>query len=118
MQAPSAPQKAASPVTRPWREYFSGHLTPPPLPARYRLGLAAVALAMLALPLIYLGLIALFSWGAWFYAKHGLDWFFPVVGGTRQVFLPLLLLYLSPVLAGGVLVLLHAQAAVRAPAAG
>ena len=59
---------------------------------------------MLALPLIYLGLIALFSWGAWFYAKHGLDWFFPVVGGTRQVFLPLLLLYLSPVLAGGVLV--------------
>ena len=104
MEPSPDPQEAASPAERPWREYFSGQLSPPRLSARYRLGLAAVALAMLALPLIYLGLIVLFGWATWFYATHGLNWFFPVTGGTRQVYHPLLLIYLGPLLAGALLV--------------
>jgi len=49
---------------------FSGRLEPTRLSLAYRLGLVVVALAMLLLPLAYLGLIALAGAGVWWHLTH------------------------------------------------
>lgn len=55
---------------------FSGSIAPVPVSARYRAGLAVVAVAMLLLPLLYLALLAAALAGAWLYATR----VWPLVG--------------------------------------
>jgi Zn-dependent protease with chaperone function len=83
--------------------YFDGQTPEIPLSLGYRLALIAVLIAMLTLPLIYLGIIALTSWGIYLYATRGVDLFFPVAAGYRHLSLPLTFLYSAPLLAGAVL---------------
>ena len=82
-----------------------------PLPERsvsllYRLGLATVSAAVVLLPLVYLGLIALFGYAMFFHATEHHDWFF--VPGTMRSKGPVLgiaFLYFSPLLVGSILLL-------------
>lgn len=80
-------------------------MTVPRIPLRYRAGLFLVAVAMVLLPLIYLGLIGVVGWGGYLYATHGIDWFFPLVGGSRRVHYALMMLYAAPILVGALLIL-------------
>jgi Zn-dependent protease with chaperone function len=81
-------------------------MPPVRLPAGYQLGLFWVAVAMVLLPLVYLGFIALVGWLDWIWATQGLDWFFPRIGGIRRVFWPLVILYVVPLLVGFIRLLL------------
>ncbi|MGC4118552.1 MAG: M48 family metallopeptidase [Myxococcales bacterium] len=64
------------------QEYFSsqrllgaldGHVEPVRVPALYRVGLFLVALAMVALPLVYVAVIVLVSWLVYLHAVHNTD---------------------------------------------
>ena len=87
----------------------SGHIEPVRIGAGYRIGLLLVAAAMLVLPLIYLALIALVGWGIIWYAING-TLIFEAVGsnaarGGGRVGIVLLVMYLAPIVAGGILLL-------------
>lgn len=98
---PDALPAEPSPVT----EYFSGPMPQVRVPRGYQFGLVAVAFAMVLLPLLYLGFMALVGWAVWLWATHAVDWFFPVSGGTRHVFWVLGVLYVIPILIGLILLL-------------
>ncbi|HWX23046.1 MAG TPA: M48 family metallopeptidase [Candidatus Binatia bacterium] len=104
METAAAINEATPDAAPPVRQYFSGQVARVPLPLGYRLGLIAVAVAMLTLPLIYLGLVVLFCWGLYNYATRGADMFFPLIGGTRRVYFSLMVLYSVPLFAGLILV--------------
>jgi Zn-dependent protease with chaperone function len=91
--------------TAPITEYFSGPMPQVRLPRGYQVGLVAVAFAMVLLPLLYLGFMALVGWGTWLWTTHAVEWFFPVSGGTRHVFWVLGILYVIPILIGLILLL-------------
>lgn len=71
---------------------FKGDVPPlRPSPA-YRLALAAVAFAMVLLPLLYVGLIAGLAWGLWAYYRHALGPLLQEFQGSLAIilcFLPL-----------------------------
>src|SRR5262245_16959750 len=77
-----------------WR--IVGETRPKPVSLFYKLGLAAVALVMVLLPIIYLGIIVLVAWGVY---EHALHPRYQLGGGTVA-----LLAYLAPIIVGGVLV--------------
>ena len=101
----SSTAEAAAPVeevipphsaNRAWR--ISGTIPPKKIEAFYRLGLALNAVAMVILPLLYLGLIGVVAWGTYLYATGhfgvGMDlkgtgsiliYFGPIVGGALTV---------------------------------
>ena len=103
MRNPPEFPEDALPGERTVTRYFNGQTPEIPLSLGYRLGLFAVLVAMLILPFIYLGLIALTSWGIYLYATHGVDLFFPVAAGYRHFSLPFAFLYSAPILAGSLL---------------
>ena len=77
-----------------WR--IVGETRPKPVSLLYKLGLAAVALMMVLLPIIYVGIIVLVAWGVY---EHALHPRYQLGGGTVA-----LLGYLAPIIVGGVLV--------------
>ncbi len=82
---------------------FSGNISPVRVSFGYGLALMLVALLMVLLPLIYLGIVGSVSWLWWWYAVHGLDLFGSVQG--RNASKGMLLLYVGPLVIGGILVL-------------
>ncbi len=85
------------------REFFTGQLTLPKVSANYKFGLFVVTIAMISLPVIYLGIVAFAWWGTYWYAIHGFNFFFPEMNGVRHIFFVLLFIYLVPLGAGAIL---------------
>ncbi len=77
-----------------WR--IVGETRPKSVSLLYKLGLGAVALMMVLLPIIYVGIIVLVAWGVY---EHALHPRYQLGGGTVA-----LLGYLAPIIVGGVLV--------------
>ena len=77
-----------------WR--FVGKTTPKPVSLLYKLGLAAVALVMVLLPIIYIGIVVLVAWGVY---EHVLHFPYQLGGGMLA-----LLCYVAPIIVGVVLV--------------
>ena len=77
-----------------WR--IAGETRPKSVSLLYKLGLAAVALMMVLLPIIYVGIIVLVAWGVY---EHALHPRYQLGGGILA-----LLGYLAPIIVGGVLV--------------
>ena len=75
-----------------------GNVAPAPVSFLYKLGLAAVALMMVLLPLLYVAIIVATAWAVY---RHAVDpWFsFENVGGLTA-----LLLYAGPIVVGVILV--------------
>src|SRR5689334_16515105 len=88
---------AAKPLTRALFS-FTGTVEPTRLSAAYRLGLLVVALAMLLLPLVYLGVIALAATGVWWHLTRHASWVQDGGSGIQWR----LLGYAAPALAGAV----------------
>jgi hypothetical protein len=64
-------------------QYFADEVAAPSVAARYKVGMFLVSGAIVLLPLIYLGLIALLGFGLYAYATGAYDFFFPEIGGRR-----------------------------------
>ncbi len=97
------PSQNTGPDDRPVSQCFEGEAPAVRLTLAYKVGLGAVLVAMIALPLIYLALIAFTAWGVYLYATRGLN----VFGGVRHVhfgFMFIYLIYLGPIVAGVILV--------------
>src|SRR5215475_2437364 len=77
-----------------WR--IVGETRPKSVSLLYKLGLAAVALVMVLLPIIYVGIIVLVTWGV---CEHALHPRYQLGGGILA-----LLGYLAPIIVGGMLV--------------
>ncbi|HYX90641.1 MAG TPA: M48 family metallopeptidase, partial [Myxococcaceae bacterium] len=77
---------------------LAGLIEPVPVTLGYRAGLLLVTVATLLLPLAYLGMVALAAWGVYLHALGHL-WLV-----TRSFRWELLLLYITPILAGAVVV--------------
>src|SRR5712664_1659797 len=84
---------------RPVTQYFEGEVRPLRLSLGYKVGLGAILAAMIALPLIYLGLIACMAWGVYLYAVYGLK----LLGVIRYTY-GFLLIYAAPLAAGVILI--------------
>ena len=82
---------------------FRGEIEPVRPTLLYRLGLLVVALAMLMLPLIYLGLIAAAALATLYHATHS-HVIFRNIGGSGGGAKAAVLLYVGPIIAGGALV--------------
>ncbi len=81
-------------------QFFSGQMKPVRVPARYKFALLVVAVAMILLPLIYLGIFAAMLWGIYWYAVHAFVFLFQTIGAPPRLKVLLLFLYLIPLLAG------------------
>jgi Zn-dependent protease with chaperone function len=80
---------------------FTGSIDPTRLSPAYRTGLVVVALAMLLLPLVYLGVIALAGTGVWWHLTRN-AWLLKGSGGGAQW---RLIAYAAPALAGAMVTL-------------
>jgi len=89
----------------PSMDYFPGRMPAVRLAASYQFALCVIAAAMVLLPLIYLGFIALIGWGMWAWAIHAGNYFFPESHGSRRIFGVLVLVYITPLLVGLILAL-------------
>ena len=78
---------------------FQGRIEPVAVPLLYKLGLAVAALAMVLLPLLYVGLVAGAGWLVYLHAVHNTT-ILDAGGGLVR-----LLLYFGPIVAGAILVL-------------
>ncbi|MEM1176930.1 MAG: M48 family metallopeptidase [Acidobacteriota bacterium] len=76
---------------------FTGHIRPVKVKPTYQLALAAVTVAMVLLPLLYLGLIAATGWAVARYAVDGLS-LFDTVSNAKSAFF----LYSTPLFVGAV----------------
>src|SRR5688572_29786328 len=90
----STPELVAIPATIP----------PVKLSFGYRLGLLVVAAAMVLLPLIYVGLIGLFGYVIYYHAVNHTGMIMAVPGRSRAVVI-MALLYITPIVAGIILLL-------------
>lgn len=90
MSQSSAEADSTSPL-----DAFEGAFEPPQVPLRYRLGLFLAALAMIALPLVYVAVTAAAAWGVYLQATQGV-----VISKSFWG----ILLYLAPIVAGAVIV--------------
>lgn len=95
---------------------FQGNVPKTRVSIFYQLGLIIVAVTMIILPLVYFALIGLAGWGVYWWATHGTFLFSHVRGRTAVL---AFLLYLTPLLAGVVVVffMFKPLLARRAPAA-
>ena len=101
----TAPMRPNGP-TREAREIlaaFRGEIEPVRPTLLYRLGLFVVALAMLALPVIYLALIAATALATLYHATHS-HVVFQKIGGSSGGAKVAILLYIAPLIAGGALI--------------
>ena len=81
---------------------FQGNVPKTRVSIFYQLGLVIVAITMIILPLVYLALIGAAGWGVYWWATHGTFLFSHVRGrGAVGAFL----LYITPLIAGFVVVL-------------
>src|SRR5205823_174709 len=76
---------------------FTADIRPARVSLFYRVGLAAVAFAMVLLPMIYFAVIALTAWGIAYHLEHNVE--FLDHGGFSAI-----IGYLGPAAAGGVLI--------------
>ena len=92
---------------------FTGHIAKAPgVALRYRAAMCAVAAVMILLPLVYVAIIAAAGWGVVFYAVHG------VVIIENAHGLLALALYLGPLVAGAVLIVVMIAPLFSAPKRG
>jgi Zn-dependent protease with chaperone function len=82
---------------------FQGAIDPVEAPAAYRLGILLVAIVMVILPLVYVGLIVLVGYLVYLHAVNDTA-ILSMAGRGRGAFLALLV-YLAPMITGGILVL-------------
>jgi Zn-dependent protease with chaperone function len=82
---------------------FTGRIQPVPISFGYGVALGLVALVMVLLPLIYLGIASAVAWAWWWYFTHGMALFSG--GHGSHSIKGVLLLYIGPLVIGGVLVL-------------
>lgn len=80
-----------------------GEIEPVRTPLSYRLGILLALVVMVALPLIYIGLIGLAGYGVYYHAVNHTGIMTSVRGGRAMVMAAIV--YLSPVIIGGILVL-------------
>src|SRR5688500_12797224 len=64
---------------------FEGQLEPRRLSVGYHIGLAAIAVMMVLLPLVYLGIIGGACWAVWYHATHHVGMFAHVRGRAAAV---------------------------------
>lgn len=83
---------------------FSSPVPKTPVSFLYQFGLLVVTLAMVLLPFLYLALIAAAAYGVYYWATHFSSLLASGVGGAR-VYLLKVALYITPLLAGSVVVL-------------
>src|SRR5215831_14538335 len=81
---------------------FTGSIKPPRTGLLYTVGLAALALAMVLLPLIYLALIVCAAWGVFLHLRYN-TWLMAGDGGHASM-LKIIVLYLGPAIVGGILI--------------
>ena len=95
---------------------LQGSLEPTRLSWTYRAGLVVVTVAMVALPLVYLGLIALASWAVWWHVTAN-AWIMEgrISGGSGSAIWRLLA-YAGPAVAGCVLVFFMVKPVFARPA--
>ncbi len=94
--APSAPSKRIDPAAL--GKAVPPRLEGPPGSVFYRLGLLLVAVAMVLLPLAYLGLVGLAGYGVYWHATEHTSWL--AGAGVRLR----LLVYAAPIVAGAIVV--------------
>jgi Zn-dependent protease with chaperone function len=82
--------------------HFSGPVTRTRVSVFYQLGLCVVALAMVLLPVLYVGLIGLAAWGVYLWTTHFA--FMLSTGRSARVMILMVMLYITPLFAGIVLV--------------
>jgi Zn-dependent protease with chaperone function len=92
---------ASESITHPAVEALQGPLPKPPVQPEYQLGLVLVAIAMVLLPLIYVGLIVTVAFALGVYASVGPAWF--DLGSGGGVFSWRALGFIAPIVAGGIL---------------
>ncbi|HEY7501251.1 MAG TPA: M48 family metallopeptidase [Vicinamibacterales bacterium] len=90
---------------------LSGTIEPTRLSAGYRVGLLVVAIAMLVLPLVYLGLIAVVARAVWWHVSAN-TWMLTSRGGGLWRFVG----YFGPIVAGGVLAFFMVKPVLARPA--
>ena len=83
---------------------FHGSIQPVATGIGYRISLATVAFLMVLLPIVYLGIIASVAWGWWWWLHDPAGLFSHRVRGAKDG-LGTLILFLSPLVVGGVIVL-------------
>jgi Zn-dependent protease with chaperone function len=92
---------------------LSGTIEPTRLSLAYRFGLVIVAIAMLLLPMLYLGLIAATTTATWWHVTTN-TWIFVGKGGSQWRFLG----YVTPLVVGIVLVFFMVKPILARPAKG
>lgn len=103
--SPSQASSAGSARARSPLDDFTGAVYRPSMSVFYQLGLIFVAIGMALLPVIYLGLVALATYGVYYHATHNFSRIMGGVGGhSSRVMLFKLVLYAGPIFAGSVLV--------------
>lgn len=80
---------------------FQGALAPSPLSWPYRVGLGAVAFAMVLLPTVYVALIAFAGWGIYWHVTHNIS---ILHAETGRASFGLILVYVGPIIAGLILI--------------
>lgn len=83
---------------------FEGPIKRPRVSLFYRLGLLVVAAAMVALPLMYVGLVGLVGWGVYFHAVNNTGILQAGISSSRGKAL-LVLVYAAPIVVGVILIL-------------
>ena len=102
--APAAPRAKAARVTgAQLATAFDGPLDRRRVSFGYQVGLAAVALLMVLLPLVYFGIIAGTAWLVWYHITHSVAMFHGFRGGRVVILLGVA--YVAPIIAGALLVL-------------
>ena len=101
-----APTKKETPSAEPDIEeilsaFETDRLESTKVSALYRLGLLAVAVAMVFLPLVYLGIIVSTAWGVVYHAVHHTDLMSASTGGGGGA----VLAYLAPIIVGPIAIL-------------
>jgi len=101
----TAPARPASGITgAQLATAFDGTLERRQISVGYHVGIALVAVAMVLLPLVYFGIIAATVWLVWFHITHSVAMFHTGIrSGRVMVFLGVI--YVAPIIAGGLLVL-------------
>ena len=102
-QQAAIPQQDAAALAAEQLRRAEGSLPPKIVSPQYRAAMALVAAGMLALPVVYLALIALVAAGLGWYAVHATGLF--DAGGSSRDLRGAVLAYLGPLVAGGVLLL-------------
>lgn len=80
---------------------FKGEISPVKITLSYRFWLLVVTLSMLVLPLVYIGVIAASIYGLYYHISESLA----VIGQARSFYI-VLFLYITPIIVGGIVILL------------